>query len=488
VTRLYHRLARLPIRLRLTVWYGVLLAAILVLFGAALLLGLRIRLAGAFDDQLREQVELTLPHVQVHGGDVVLDPAQAAPLQRSGTFVRLLDRDGTIVTDTSTTLGNVPLDAHAIAAARSGETRFSTVRVRDRSIRIVTAPVAGNGAVAGVLQVGLPLSEIDEVMRELLGAILLAAPAAAAISLAGGYLMARRALEPVVAISTLAAGIGGGTDLQARLDLDLPNDELGQLATTFDAMLGRIAETFDRQRRFTGDAAHELRTPLALMRGRIDLARSQPRSAEEHMATLDGLDADLARLSGVVGALLVLARSDTGRLVVAREPFDLAVTVARVADQYAETAAMAAVAIRVEAAPTPFVGDEDLLVQVLVNLVDNALAHTPPAGTITVGCRPDGAVVRLWVADTGSGIATHHQARIFDRFFRVDPGRARATGGIGLGLSMCREIVAAHDGTIDLASEAGRGTRVEAILPSIPATESDSPRRVPSRPAHPTGI
>jgi heavy metal sensor kinase len=468
VTRLYRRLARLPIRLRLTVWYGVLLAAVLVLFGAGLFYGLRVRLAGAFDSQLREQVELTLPHVQVRGSDVTLDPAQPAPLQRSGTFVRLLDRNGTIVIDTSAPLGDVPLDAHAIAAARAGETRFSTVRVRDRSIRIVTTPVPASGAVAGVLQVGLPLSEIDEVMRELLGAILLAAPAAAAISLAGGYLLARRALEPVVAISRLAAGIGGGTDLQARLDLDLPEDELGQLARTFDAMLGRMAEAFDRQRRFTGDAAHELRTPLALMRGRIDLARSQPRSAEEHMATLDGLDADLARLSGVVGALLVLARSDAGRLVIAREPVDLAVTVARVADQYAETGAIQGVAIHVEAVPTPFVGDEDLLVQVLVNLVDNALAHTPPGGTVTMGCRPDAAGVRLWVADTGSGIAPEHQARIFDRFYRVDPGRARATGGVGLGLSMCREVVEAHGGTIALSSAVGRGTRVEAILPVPP--------------------
>src|SRR5262249_38275927 len=141
---------------------------------------------------------------------------------------------------------------------------------------------------AGVLQVGLPQSELDEVMHELLVAILLAAPAAVLVALGGGYLLARRALAPVAAITRLAAGIGGGNDLQAPLNLDLPDGELGQLAATFDGMLGRIAAAFERQRRFTGDAAHELRTPLALMRGRIDLARSQPRTNDEHLATLDG--------------------------------------------------------------------------------------------------------------------------------------------------------------------------------------------------------
>src|SRR5262249_22829675 len=135
---------------------------------------------------------------------------------------------------------------------------------------------------------------------------------------------------------------------------------------------------------------------------------------------------------------------------------------------YAETAAAAGVELRVEATPTPFVGDEDLLVQVLVNLVDNALAHTRRGGAVTVGCRTDGARVRVWGADTGSGSAPEHQARVFGRFYRVDPGRARAVGGVGLGLSTCRAIVEAHGGTIALTSAIGEGTCVEAELPMPP--------------------
>jgi signal transduction histidine kinase len=471
---LRHRVARLPIRLRLTVWYGVLLAGVLVLFGAAFWIGLRIDLAGAFDDQLREQAALTLTTVRVQNGTLVFDPQASVAARRDGAFVRLLDRNGRVIADTSPAFGEIPLNEKDISAALGGKTRFTSVRVERRPIRIITMAVPRSDSAAGVLQVGMPRSELDEVMHQLLGAILFAAPAAGLVSLVGGYFLARQALAPVAAITRLAAGIGGGNDLHARLDLDLPDDELGQLSATFDAMLGRIAEAFERQRRFTGDAAHELRTPLALMRGRIDLARSQPRTIEEHLATLAGLDTDLGRLSGVVGALLVLARSDAGRLVVAREAFDLAVTVGRVADQYAETAGAAEVAMRVEATPTPFVGDEDLLVQVLVNLVDNAFAHTPPGGVVTLGCCLRGAAVRLWVADTGSGIASEHQVRVFDRFYRIDSGRARGAGGVGLGLSTCRAIVEAHGGAIALTSGEGQGTRVEAVLP-MPSTTTLPP-------------
>jgi len=459
-------LARLPIRLRLTVWYGVLLAGVLMLFGTALWIGLRIRLAGAFDDQLRDQAALTVAAVQTQGGTITLDPRQAAPAQRDGSFIRLVTRDGRVITDTSPAVGSVPLDAGVVTAALAGETRFSSVRVSKRPVRIVTLPVPSSDAPTGVLQVGIARGEVDEVMREVLGAIGVAAPAAVLIALAGGYFLARQALAPVTAISRLAASIGGGNDLHARLELDLPEDEIGQLAATFNGMLGRVEAAFKRQRRFAGDAAHELRTPLALMRGRIDLARARPRTAEEYLAALDGLDSDLVRLSTVVGALLVLARSDAGRLTLDREAFDLVSTVGRIAAQFAQTAAGSGVNLRTDAMPTPFEGDEDLLLQLLVNLVDNALAHIPPGGTVTLGCRADTESIRLWVADTGLGIAPEHQALVFDQFYRVDAGRTRREGGVGLGLSLCRAIAEAHGGSITLDSMIGRGTRIEVRLPT----------------------
>jgi two-component system OmpR family sensor kinase len=463
-----NRLRRLPIRLRLTVWYGVLLAAVMVLFGVALWIGLRVRLDGAFDDQLRDQAALTLAAVETQGGTLSLNAGELLAARQIGSFVRLIGRDGQVIADTSPPGSAIPLDQGDVRAALAGETRFSSVEVGDRPVRMVTIPVTASGAVAGVLQVGMSRSEIDEVMNEVLVAILIAAPAAVLAALGGGYLLARRALAPVAAITRLAAGIGGGNDLHARLGLTLPDDELGHLAATFDGMLDRIEAAFERQRRFTGDAAHELRTPLMLMRGRIDLARERPRSSADYLAALDGLDSDLVRLTDVVGALLMLARSDTGRLTIERDAFDLAETMGWVAQQYAESAEAAGVELRAAVTATPVEGDEDLIMQVLVNLVDNALAHTSPGDVVTLGCQATSDSVQFWVADTGTGIAPEHQERVFDRFYRADPGRARHAGGIGLGLSLCRAIAEAHGGRIALTSELGHGTRVEVRLPITP--------------------
>lgn len=464
------RLQRLPIRLRLTVWHGVLLAAVMVLFGAALWIGLRIRLDGAFDDQLRNQAALTLAAVETRDGTIGINAGDPIAARQIGSFVRLIAHDGRVIADTSPPLSAVPLDQGDIEAALAGETQFSSVRVAGRPVRIVTIPVDSSGVIAGALQVGVSRSEIDEVMHELLVAILIAAPAAVLAALAGGYLLARRALAPVAAITRLAAGISGGNDLNARLGLTLPDDELGDLAATFDGMLDRVERSFERQRRFAGDAAHELRTPLALMRGRIDLARERPRSSEEYRTALDGLDGDLVRLTDVVGALLVLARSDVGQLTIERDSFDLAETIGWIVDQYAQSAATAGVGLRGEVIPAPIDGDEDLLVQLLVNLVDNALAYTSPGDDVVLGCQAVHDEVLLWVADTGVGIAPKDHERVFDRFYRADPGRARHAGGIGLGLSLCRAIAEAHGGKIALTSELGQGTRVDVRLPKTPRT------------------
>ena len=337
-------------------------------------------------------------------------------------------------------------------------------------MRIVTVPVrreAAAGEIVGLLQVGLDRNEIAEALLLLLRVLVLAGPLVLLLAAGGGYLLAGRALAPVAAITRLASGIGA-QDLHARLNLDLPDDELGRLARTFDAMLARIEDAFERQRRFTGDAAHELRTPLSLMRSQGDLALARPRSAEDYREALRGLDGDLERLTGLVGTLLTLARADAGRLVPERASFDLADTVELAVEQYEPVAAVAGVRLRAEAVPTPVVADEDLLVQVLVNLIDNALAHTPAGGTVTVGCRSEDGWARLCVADTGGGIPPEHQARVFDRFYRVDAGRARSAGGTGLGLAICRAIAEAHGGTITLTSAPTRGTRVDLTLPTSP--------------------
>jgi heavy metal sensor kinase len=295
----------------------------------------------------------------------------------------------------------------------------------------------------------------------------LVVPVALVVAAGVGYVVAGRALAPVAAITDLAGRIGG-RDLHARLDLALPDDELGRLARTFNEMLARIEDAFERQRRFTGDAAHELRTPLSLMRSQLDVTLARRRSPAEYEEAMLDLGVDVDRLTGLVGTLLTLARADGGRLVPDLAPLDLADPIRFVLDQYRPVADEASIALRNEATPTPVAADQDLLVQVLVNLVANALAHTPAGGTIAVGSRSDGESARLWVTDTGAGIGPEHLERVFDRFYRVDSGRARAQGGAGLGLAICQAIAEAHGGAIGVRSTLGHGTTVEIRLPVRP--------------------
>jgi heavy metal sensor kinase len=454
----------LPIRWKLTIWYAALFAGAFIVFAIALYLSLRYVLYDSFRDQVRSQSELALSAVQVENHAPQLGSGVIADLDDHEHFIRLLATDGTLIVDSNPDVGNSALDKTALSRVVGGETLLSSRRFEAGTFVIVSAPVRDGDAVIGVLQTGASRGDTDEALNVLAVGLFIAAPLMLVVAAIGGYLLAGRALRPVVRITDLAGAIGGN-ELGARLRLDLPADELGRLAGTFDAMLARIEDAFERQRRFTGDAAHELRTPLSLMRSEVDFALARPRTAEEYRETLVEFERDLERMTGLVGTLLALARSDAGQMTLDRAPVDVQETVTLIIEQYAEIAAQAGVLLTGDTESAVAMVDEDLLIQVLVNLVDNALAHTPSGGAIAIGCRCSETEVKLWVADTGSGIAPEHQAKVFDRFYRVDEGRARAQGGNGLGLSIMRAIVEAHGGTMMLSSALGKGTRVEITFP-----------------------
>lgn len=454
----------LPIRWRLTFWYGAILAVSFALLGAGLYVGLRKLMVDSFNEQLNNQIELVASAVQRDSNQLVLDQQTLNVLGGDERFVRLFNSDGAMTLDTSASVGGAPLDAEAVQAALAGRVMTETRRLDDAPFGIATKPLREGGLVVGALQVGVSSEDIQETLDLMLLALLIATPIALALATAGGYVVAGRTLAPVSEITSHAAGIGAN-DLHARLNLNLPNDELGRLARTFDSMLSRIEEQFERQKRFTGDAAHELRTPVAAMRGEVDLALSRPRSVPEYRSALEQLDQDLERVTGLLSSLLLLSRADDQHLALERTRFDLADTIAAVVEQYGSAAGERGIELRNDAVSCPVYADTDLIIQVLVNLVENALAHTPEGGVVTIGCRPGTGTSTLWVEDTGSGIAPEHIPRIFDRFYRVDEGRSRDRGGAGLGLSICRAIVDAHAGTISLTSTPDKGTRVEIVFP-----------------------
>lgn len=459
---------RLTVRWRLMVWFTAVMAVVVLAVGAGLFLLLRERLYQNFDEQLADQAALTLASVRTEGGVPRLPDTDTAGVPVD-YVVRLVNAEGAVILDTGEEIGGPGVAdlGDEIDAALGGDTHYSVHPVEDgETLRMVSVPVRREpgGDIAGVLQVGRDRAEIDEPLTELRRLLLLALPVMLAATAAGGYLLAARALAPVDEIAGLAARFDVDA-LHERLDLDLPDDELGRLARTFDGMLLRIEDAFERQRRFIADAAHELRTPLAMMRSEIDLALHRPRAPEEYRQALRSLDGDVERLTSLVARLLTLARADAGAVVVQRSAIDLAATIHVVLDHYRRPAERAGIALVDESATVVAMADEDLLVQALVNLIDNALAHTPAGGRIAFGCRQDSGQARLWVEDTGSGIPTAQHPHVFDRFHRVDAGRARQHGGVGLGLAIVRAIAEAHGGTVELTSEPGHGTRIELILP-----------------------
>jgi heavy metal sensor kinase len=279
-----------------------------------------------------------------------------------------------------------------------------------------------------------------------------------------GYVVAGRALRPVRVIAATARDISE-RDLHRRIELNLPPDELGELAATFNAMLDRLESAFAVLQRFTADAAHELRAPLAVMLADVEVSLRQPRSAAETRATIDGVRTEIERLSRLADQLLVLARADARALVPHVQPIDvpdfLEEAVARWRPLIGERGLLVATDL-------PDVGrlnaDGELLRRLVDNLLDNAVKYTHAGDTISVSAARNGERWHIEVADTGPGIPSTLRDTVFERFSRGDPTRGRDSAGAGLGLALCAAITRAHGGTIALGD--GPGAHFVVTLPA----------------------
>ena len=335
-------------------------------------------------------------------------------------------------------------------------------------IRVRTFPIVRDGVTVGRLEVGQSQEEASETLRTLLLIILAAYPLTLGVAALGGAFLARRALSPVDKITGLARRISA-ENLGRRLDLDLPDDELGRLARTFDGMIERLDDAFRRQRRFTADASHELRTPLTVMKGQVEVALQQERSSADYRDVLEAVSQEVERLIGLAGSLLTLARADAGEIALDLESIDVNVLVAGTVAQMRPAAVEKQIAIDVTCGPEVAIRiDEALLIQLLLNLLDNAIKYTAPGGRIAVGWDVSSGDAELWVRDNGIGIAAEHLPRVMDRFYRVDDSRSRSAGGVGLGLAISQWIAEAHGGSVTVESTHGEGSTVTAVLPKLP--------------------
>jgi heavy metal sensor kinase len=254
--------------------------------------------------------------------------------------------------------------------------------------------------------------------------------------------------------------------LNQRIIVDNPNDELGRLSQTLNQMIERLERSFGEMQRFTADAAHELRTPLAVIRNEAEVALRSPRTANEYCLVLENLLEETSQLSNVADQLLFLCRQDAGLYPKASEKVAVDDLLRDVVANMHLVAEEKGVALSLDKnSPCQIPGDAGQLRRVFYNLLDNAIKYTPASGKVTVSSTMTAGCLAITIADSGVGIPPEHLRRVFDRFYRVDPARTGDRNGAGLGLSICQSIIHALGGKITLESHVGRGTTVAVTLP-----------------------
>lgn len=314
--------------------------------------------------------------------------------------------------------------------------------------------------------VAYPISEINEALSNLFFIFIFLIPVAVVISVGGGWFLATRTFRPVDEIARTARVITAH-NLDQRIQAAGVDDELGRLAATFNEMISRLQLSFSQVQQFSSDASHELRTPLTILRGELELAlRSKKNSAEETRKVLASALEETMHMTAIIENLLTLTKADRGTTNIMMDDVWLRTIVQELQEDCMILAERKRITVRTGSLDDALVlGDAVRLRQLLLNLIDNAVKYTPEEGTVEISLVREQRTARIRISDSGIGIPPEEQAKIFDRFYRVDKARSRELGGSGLGLSISKWIADIHGGTISVESEPGKGTTFIVTLP-----------------------
>ncbi|MBV8880636.1 MAG: heavy metal sensor histidine kinase [Planctomycetaceae bacterium] len=452
---------------RLTVWYslfsfGLILAATAYLYWA-LAKNLDREDDGVLQDQIHILQVLLREHPEASDGIRQEVELESGARQHSRIYIRILDEAGKTIAETPGMAQKLPRELFPPSSEREAGSQLHQGK---ESFRLMCAPAPlGNRAGTRTLQVALDRREEDKLLSQFRRRLLPLLAISLAVCAVAGHQIARRGLRPIGRISE-AAGRIRSTTLHERLPSDFPA-ELGGLARTFNDMLDRLQESFDRLSRFSADIAHELRTPLNTLRGEVEVALGKARSAEEYRDTLGSFLEEAGRLTRLIESLLFLARAEDPKMDIRRESLEMSGELRSLAEFYEAAAAERGVTLTAASAEGLRISaDRSLFQRAAGNLIDNALTHTPKGGRILLRAERDDGRVRVEVSDTGPGIAPEHLPRVFDRLYRADRSRSASTGGSGLGLAIVKSIAELHGGKAEISSEVGKGTRVSLLLPA----------------------
>lgn len=461
----------MPLRVRLTLWYGTALALILLTFSLVLYTITARSLRDQVDESLEETASAAVRSLETRGFLPLIDEdsllSQFPELTRIDKFFQIFSPSGTItIRSPNIRQHAVPLSRHALEVAFTGSTIFESARSpNEPPLRLVSVPIIYRGSLLYIVQVGTTLEGVEETLRRFLLVLVVMAPIALVVSLAGGWFLAGRALRPVDSITVAAQRIAAG-DLTQRLTSERASDEIGRLTDTFNNMIARLETSFAQIRQFSSDASHELRTPLTVMKGETELVLRRPRLVGDYIAVLESNLEEIDRMSRIVEELLFLSRADLGQIKTECEPVRLELLVEDIQRQAAllgQERGVEVVTDRIQ--PATVRGDDLRLRELILNIVDNAVKYSHVQGKVEIDLRVEATTVFLAVHDHGIGIPAEAHNLIFNRFFRTDDARAHTKKGTGLGLAICAWIAESHHGHIEVQSEAGKGSTFTIVLP-----------------------
>jgi len=469
---------KLSIGTRLTLWYFAIFLLAEFVFGAGMWLILRKNLLDIADEVLEGQAADLQRFLEARK-DVLAAQLQAEisedyKIERSADYLQISDASGDSIYS-SRFFEKHPLPQ--FSPDQLVRPRYENRRMGHEHFRFMSEMMVVSGR-AYVVRVGHPIDEEIETLDAFRGYLLWFAPVLLLGASGIGYWLSHKALAPVDALARTARTISGH-NLSSRLEPLHTGDELQRLSDTLNEMLGRIEAAFRRITEFTADASHELRTPIALIHTEAELALRRSRDEGQYREALRNILLEAERTAKLLEKLLDLARADSGREALDIHRIDLLVTLRDSASKWRQVASLRDLQFEehLEVQRLPVMGDENALRRVIDILLDNALKYSASPGKITLSAEEKDGHVTVSVEDTGVGIAPEDQAKIFERFYRVDKARSRELGGAGLGLAIAQWIVQLHHGSIAVLSEIRRGSvfRVEIPAAASPADVHPDP-------------
>jgi two-component system, OmpR family, sensor kinase len=460
------------LRFRMTLWYAGLLATALLLFGTTVYLGLERHLNREMHESLVRQARTigdeALVSVAARGPQfAVTEIDESYEPEVNGRFIRVTREDGSLLYQ-SRSPRDGSFDATQLPPAVGRDKEGYKPRMADAAGRQLVLQGLLYETPAGdrfLVETGAPYQLIAAQLRSARLALALGTPVFLVAAALGGLILVRNSLRPLRAITEQAERISSA-NLSQRLPVARTGDEVERLALSLNRMIERLEESIQHISRFSADVSHELRTPLTILRGELEtMAQQRSRDAESLEMIGNSLE-EIDRLTRIVDQLLIISRLDAGQAGMEREFVNLGELATSTAEQMRLLADEKKIVVHFSVEPRVYVsGDRLRLKQVLVNLLDNAIKYTGEMGSIELIVRAESGRALLGVSDSGIGIAGRELPYVFDRFYRTDKARARATGGAGLGLSIVKAIAAAHEGRVWITSTEGEGTTLWVELP-----------------------